>query len=1350
MRKLYNLLWSTMVLTILMPVLGNAQAKLVISQVYGGGGNSGAPFNRDFVEIFNAGTVTANLTGLTLQYASATGTGNFGANSGQLVSLTGSLAPGQYYLIGLAGGSTGANLPTPDASGTIAMAAGAGKVALVNGTSSLGCNGGSAVCDPTQLARIIDLVGYGNANFFEGSGAAPTLSNTTAAFRAGNGCTDTDNNSADFTSAAPNPRNAASPVNLCFVPEPILVISQVYGAGGNTGATLNRDYVEIFNRGTGPADLSELSIQYTSATGTGNFGANSGQLLALSGTLQPGQYYLAAMAGGANGAALPTPDATGTIAMAAGAGKVALVTGPSSLGCNGSSTPCNATQLERIIDLVGYGNANFFEGSGAAPTISTTTAAFRLQNGCTDTDNNAADFVTGTPAPRNTASPFNNCPLVFSITTSSLPAGQVLVNYNASLSTSAGAIPVTFSVETGNLPPGITLGTDGTFSGTPTTTAGSPFGFTVKAVDANGKIATRNLSIVINPAPVCNPTVTIAEVQGEGITSPLLGNNVTISGIVTGRKGNGYFIQMAEGDGNPNTSDALFVFTSSAPPVFVQQGNELCITGSVFEFVSSLDPGGRTLTQLTNTTAFVTSTGNALPAPIVLTAGELSPDGGLDQLEKFENMRVTVPSLTVVAPTQGNTNEIQANASSNGFFYGVITGTPRPFREPGIQEPLTAPVGAPATVERWDGNPELLGVASSAQPGNTSIDVAAGDVVINMTGPLDFLRKYFVINADGTGNPEVVINNPGGQALPDAEADELTVASYNIERFFDDINDPAIGEPIINPIAFDNRLNKAALGIINLMRMPDVIGFQEIENLSTLQALANRVNQRAVEAGFDNPQYVAYLEEGNDPGGIDVGFMVKTTRVQVTSVTQFGKNTTFTNPTTGNQDILNDRPPLVLKANFLNPTECQPPVPFIVISNHLRSLNGNEDLVDGRVRTKRLEQANFLGELINDFTAENPDVKLINLGDFNAFEFNDGYVDIVGTVKGTPVDASLVVLPSPVVTNPALINLVDGVNPTERYSYNFFGSAQHLDHVMVNPNMYQHVTRFIPVHFNADYPQIFRGDFSRPERISDHDPLVAYFKFTPPPPPTCNIEAVPANNIFTGGVPTNIYLGYGPQSVTLVPTATNGTTFTYEWSGAAGLSCTSCESPVFAPTAPGVYTITATVTNENNCSSTCEITICVADIRVPGSNGKVYVCHAPNGNPANRRTLEVSTNAVPALLGQSVPATLGTCGTNPCTPANVVRTPAMLKSTSLEASGALRVQVGPNPSAGAFLLQINSGNAEPVQVKITDLSGRVLSEARNLQPNATYRTGENLSQGMYFAEVIQNRQKVVLKLIKTN
>ena len=174
--------------------------------MYGGGGNSGAPFRNDFIEIFNAGQIAISLTGWSVQYATANGT------SWSVTNLTSvSLAPGQYYLVQEAsGGSAGLSLPAPDATGNIAMAATAGKVAMVNTTTALT---GSCPSD----SSIVDLVGYGNtASCFRGSGPTTAPSNTNAVLRKGNGCTDTRNNVSDFATGPPTPRNTTNGINVCI------------------------------------------------------------------------------------------------------------------------------------------------------------------------------------------------------------------------------------------------------------------------------------------------------------------------------------------------------------------------------------------------------------------------------------------------------------------------------------------------------------------------------------------------------------------------------------------------------------------------------------------------------------------------------------------------------------------------------------------------------------------------------------------------------------------------------------------------------------------------------------------------------------------------------------------------------------------------------------------------------------------------------------------------------------------------------------------------------------------------------------------------------------------------------
>jgi uncharacterized protein len=190
------------------PAAQGASPDVVVSQVYGGGGNSGATYQNDFVELFNRGGASVDLSGWSIQYATAAGT------SWSATALSGSIAPGRHYLVQLASAAAvGSVLPTPDATGTTNLAASGGKIALVENATALTCGATAGSC--SAVPAVHDLVGYGSATDFEGTGAAPALSSTLAAIRDGIGCTDTDDNSADFTAAAPLPHNGQSAAATC-------------------------------------------------------------------------------------------------------------------------------------------------------------------------------------------------------------------------------------------------------------------------------------------------------------------------------------------------------------------------------------------------------------------------------------------------------------------------------------------------------------------------------------------------------------------------------------------------------------------------------------------------------------------------------------------------------------------------------------------------------------------------------------------------------------------------------------------------------------------------------------------------------------------------------------------------------------------------------------------------------------------------------------------------------------------------------------------------------------------------------------------------------------------------------
>ncbi|MDX6414800.1 MAG: uncharacterized protein QOH23_2210 [Gaiellaceae bacterium] len=190
------------------PAAQGASADLVISQIYAGGGNAGATFANDYIELFNRGNSTIDLTGWSVQYAPATST------SWSATTLAGSIAPGRRFLVQFASaGTVGSPLPTADASGTTNFAASGGKIAIVHDTTALTCGTTSGSC--SAVAVVHDLIGYGTATDFEGTAPAAALTNTTAAVRNGNGCTDSDSNTADVTAAAPTPHNSSTAAAAC-------------------------------------------------------------------------------------------------------------------------------------------------------------------------------------------------------------------------------------------------------------------------------------------------------------------------------------------------------------------------------------------------------------------------------------------------------------------------------------------------------------------------------------------------------------------------------------------------------------------------------------------------------------------------------------------------------------------------------------------------------------------------------------------------------------------------------------------------------------------------------------------------------------------------------------------------------------------------------------------------------------------------------------------------------------------------------------------------------------------------------------------------------------------------------
>ena len=598
----------------------------------------------------------------------------------------------------------------------------------------------------------------------------------------------------------------------------------------------------------------------------------------------------------------------------------------------------------------------------------------------------------------------------------------------------------------------------------------------------------------------------ISIIQGEKNMSSYDRQIVKTSGIVTARTRTGFFIQTSDDrvDSNPNTSEGIFVYTKTEPDGSVEIGNMVVVSGAVEEFRPRTEPDSLPLTELSMLKGRdfiqVLSKGNALPKPIALSINDFKLNT-IDQLEKYEGMRVVVPEMTVVSPTGGRVDNKNNTSVSNGTFFGIVKGLARPFREPGYElydfiflsdkEKADFKKSYPL-IKFNDSNPERLRVETTAQLGSQAIDIPALTELKNVSGVLHYSYRTFTILTDVSERP-AVSSYPKQINLPAATERQFSVAGMNLENFFDDQDDPAIKEDIVTTESFNKRLKKISLAVRGIMQTPDVIGVSEAENLATLKRLADKINADAVAAGKPDPKYVAYLIDGNDGRGIDCGFLVKSARINVIETKQLGKDEKFDNPSTADEAFLNDRPPLMLRASFLDNKSNQP-FEFTVIANHMKSFLGYNDpkRQDG-VRTKKRLQAEFLARFVQQRQKANPQEKIILVGDFNAYQFNDGIVDVIGTIKGKPAAKGEVMNPSEDLVDPDMIDLVDLINVEQRYSYRFDGNAQVLDHVLISNSLQNYIVGFGYARVNADFPETYRSDENRAERYSDHDVAVAYF-----------------------------------------------------------------------------------------------------------------------------------------------------------------------------------------------------------------------------------------------------------------
>ena len=580
----------------------------------------------------------------------------------------------------------------------------------------------------------------------------------------------------------------------------------------------------------------------------------------------------------------------------------------------------------------------------------------------------------------------------------------------------------------------------------------------------------------------------IYAIQGNGAASSQVGALATTeNNVVTAVGAGGFFIQTptADSDNDADTSDGIFVLYDGRLTIAV--GDQVDVTGTVEEFFgfTRIDATA----SVTDASVTVDASNQPLPAPVEFDATRPSPDPANPscamEYECYEGMRIRVATGTISGPSQYFGSDPVAE------MYVTPTGS-RAFREKGIEYP-----GDPnfPTVPVWDGNPELFELDPD-KLGLTNVSWVPG-TTFSATGVLGYEFSGYEIW------PTQLSAITKAPALPNPVrgrvGNEVSVASLNMLNFDRDA------------ASYGTKRDKLSQYILDVLRAPDIIGVQEVFSLAALEGLAGEIRR-------DDPsvRYAAYLEAGNRDPGINVGFLVRS-GVTVQAVTQHGKSETYLNPSTNMQDLLHDRPPLRLDAAVGG-------LEFSVVVVHNRSLISIET---ARVQAKRLAQAQSVARLAQSLQ----DRKLLIVGDFNAFQFTDGYVDVIGQITGN-VTASENVSSGPDLVDPNLTNLIERVPAAQRYSYSFRNNAQVLDHALVNEEMLPDVVGLRYARGNVDASEREENNIDSPLRVSDHDGFVVHLRApgrtgptgpgdppgpTPPATPTADLRLSVSARIVSEG-----------------------------------------------------------------------------------------------------------------------------------------------------------------------------------------------------------------------------------------
>lgn len=615
--------------------------------------------------------------------------------------------------------------------------------------------------------------------------------------------------------------------------------------------------------------------------------------------------------------------------------------------------------------------------------------------------------------------------------------------------------------------------------------------------------------VAMTPAAFTQGTTPIYDIQGDGRTSPLAGTQQTTTGVVTVILGNGFFMQDPLGDGNPATSDGIFVFGSAIARTLAP-GDEVRVTGTVTEFRPGTRPRDLTLTELTSVTVTGTGSGKPLPAPVLISDRPdaiIAPDG-IDTFEALEGMLVAVVGPKVVGPT-----------NAFGEFLVVATGDASHTTPNGNL--LVRSLGP----ELVDYNPERIMIDDEARvPGGTGSGtrinspqarVRVGDTATGaIVGALDYQFSNYRVQANHLVRSVLPGSTPSSPVanLRDPHPYEGRIATFNVENLFDCVDAPNKADRAscspADLAALETQLAKLALAFEQELGSPEIVIVEETENAevldgghvpgTTIPDLLSRVIGNWDAVSFD----------ASDERGIEVAFIFNTARVTLHNAFLATDILPDGGLFSGSATIRPGREPLV---GFFTVDDMR----LIVVGNHLKSKGGPQFGVDpleagddplygafqppARWTETQLRhaQANYLRSLVDLLLAENAGASILVGGDLNDFAFaepGEGK-DTVARIKESP-------------TNP-LINVIDRVPEAERYTFIFEGNSQVLDHLMLNAPLAIRLRDQGIAHFNAGFPVVFSGDPSVTFRSSDHDPLVAYF-CTDATPPSLSVDATPA------------------------------------------------------------------------------------------------------------------------------------------------------------------------------------------------------------------------------------------------